>query len=299
PIESSNNSSEPNINNNKHVTVNKETLQALISLIDNNKTSEERRNQQIFDTKTTSNPNIVPEQGSMEGPDDIVMKEVEFQEPPIEEVNVTKDEPNRAELKEVVVENLVPKENKKNVLKQIEPHSNSSEEFEEEDLEDHIYGISNFEGLSGPRYYRESEVTADYIELVLSWDEEEEYWNQDIRDFLNKKNLIFFTDIHDESKMNKGSFLPEKTPWYNRSPAGILIGKADFPSMHDLFDFYYDNTTISCEYHIGPISQNVKDQLEDMLQNRQDNFVWDSKDLDHTIVVKHKIYTGNAPAIKQ
>ncbi|CAG8792691.1 25043_t:CDS:1, partial [Gigaspora rosea] len=37
-----------NNNNNEHVTVNKETLQALISIIDNNKTSEERKDQQTF-----------------------------------------------------------------------------------------------------------------------------------------------------------------------------------------------------------------------------------------------------------
>ncbi|CAG8785924.1 16530_t:CDS:2, partial [Gigaspora rosea] len=41
------------------------------------------------------------------------MEEAEFPEPPIEEVNVTKDEPNRVEPKKVIVEKVVPKENKK------------------------------------------------------------------------------------------------------------------------------------------------------------------------------------------
>ncbi|CAG8792689.1 25042_t:CDS:1, partial [Gigaspora rosea] len=50
----------------------------------------------------------------MEGPVDVVMEEAEFPEPPIEEINVTKDEPDRAEPKEVVVERLCLKKIRKN-----------------------------------------------------------------------------------------------------------------------------------------------------------------------------------------
>ncbi|CAG8668711.1 18965_t:CDS:2, partial [Gigaspora rosea] len=93
PMKNPNNSSRSKNNSNEHVTVNKETLQPLISIIDNNKTSEERKDQQTFvslvgeherrrpittlsykknkkDTNVISDPNIVPEQGSMEGPVD-------------------------------------------------------------------------------------------------------------------------------------------------------------------------------------------------------------------------------------
>ncbi|CAG8630691.1 15668_t:CDS:2 [Gigaspora rosea] len=225
------------------------------------------------DTNVISDPNIVPEQGSTEGPVDVVMEEAEFPEPPIEEVNDTKNELNRVEPKEVVVE-------------------------KDEDLEDRIYSVSDFEDLSGPRYYKESKVTADYIELVVSWDEEEKYWNQDVRDFPEEKDLISFIDTSEESKINKGSIQFVKSFRYEGSLAGIPIGQADFPSMRDLLDFYYDDTTVDREYHIGQVPQNIKDQLETMLQTRQDNFVWDSKDLGCTTVVKHKIHMGDAPAVE-
>ncbi|CAG8681320.1 12637_t:CDS:2, partial [Gigaspora rosea] len=238
PKESPNKSSVSNNNNNNdHVMVNKETLQALISLLDSNKVPEERRDQQTFislknnkDTNVISDPDMVPEQGSMEGPVDVVMEEAEFLEPPVEEVNATKDEPNRTKAAD----------------------SEGSEEFEDEDLED------------------QSEV----VDLVASWDKEEEYWYQD------------------------DNFCSEKFQLKEGSPIGKPIGHTDLSPVLDLLDFYYDKATMDRDYQIGPVPQNVKDQLKVLLQDRQDNFVWDSKELGRTMVVKHKIHTGNALAIK-
>ncbi|CAG8520050.1 42670_t:CDS:2 [Gigaspora margarita] len=254
-IEGNNSSSESNVNHNDHVIVEKETLQALLSLIDTNKKPEERRDQQTFvslreekwpfyfsahrherqkpitallykhkkDTTNSNNLEAVHKDEKEEGQEEVPIEEIKYEAPLIDEV---KDNYKKAESqnpKEVIKEKLVIKETKGDCL-------------------------------LGPRYYNKS----DYVDLLVGWDEEEEYWYQDIQDFPKEKDLITLIDIN-----NKNT-------------------QTNFSPILDLLDFYYDDITINHEYHISLVPQNIKDKLEILLQDRQDNFVSNSKNLGRT-----------------
>ncbi|CAG8703591.1 48_t:CDS:2, partial [Gigaspora rosea] len=107
--------------------------------------------------------------------------------------------------------------------------SDGSEEFEDKELEDHIYGVSDFEDLSGSQYDRGAKVIEDYVEL-------------DLITFLDKSE-------RDQDNFHSVKFQQKK------------------------------GTTMDRDYQIGPVPQNVTDQLKVILQDRQNNFVWDSKEL--------------------
>ncbi|CAG8509974.1 6310_t:CDS:1 [Racocetra persica] len=160
--------------------------------------------------------------------------------------------------------------------------TDEEDEFEEEGLEDRIYGISDFDSSSLSEFtmlYK----SEPYEEPLMSWDSEDDYWYKDVQSTISSSSddlISFITNDEINKNSDDDEILISTLPPLNKSQndfnmscgddsaiiyalqdprqvVSLLAEEANKPII-DLFDFYFEKRDPNVSYQIENIPKSLK-----------------------------------------
>ncbi|CAG8558826.1 18070_t:CDS:10, partial [Racocetra fulgida] len=154
------------------------------------------------------------------------------------------------------------------------------DEFDDEDLEDRIYGVSSFDDflrLPSLAMFHNQELCE---EPEMSWDSEDEYCTDlisfDSADETNENCEEILINFKEESDESCDEILVSSLPPLYQDLDELtltitlstiyLLGE-DAEPIVNLLDFYYEEKTPDIVYRVSKLPQNFQDQFDNFLQN--------------------------------
>ncbi|CAG8550007.1 3302_t:CDS:2, partial [Racocetra fulgida] len=276
----------------ENVVVNKETFQALLSLLDNKKEEEARDQPTYLSFREEDLSLFLPaerrgrKKPSLNAPfkkrkGDSIEPDGSVEEPKNEDNQVQED----VSMDEANLEDLLENENPEPSKERLEEPSKESEvPRKSEDIKEKP--VPKEKLTKRNKLKRRLAMSRDpelYEEPSMSWDSEDEYWFKDEQSSLSSSStdLISLTSDEetdencDEILTSSLPPLPQDSDELTLRPrramtlsTTYLLGEGDGPII-DLLDFYYEGKIPDIANRVGKLPQNFQDQFENFLQNHR------------------------------
>jgi hypothetical protein len=166
-----------------------------------------------------------------------------------------------------------------------------------------MYGFSEEEDIS--YFYNPSDFTLNFDEQFLPDDP------NDTPIGLPELPPDYYDDSDEEDAVSEYNLVPEgrgvhEAWWEMNSDDDYQNDNDEYVSETEeggfeedqefFFDEHFESTS---ELDIGPIEEEARDSVHEFILEHRDLFAWTPQDLGKTSLVMHKIFTAEAPPVKQ